>query len=587
MILQALTRQFEILCQQGKLARPGWDTDFKVSFGLKLDETGELLDVLDLRAEEQRGKKAVLIPRRMTVPHHTTRSSGVAANLLCDNVSYLLGVDDKGKPERSKECFAAAAELHHRLLDGVDAPAARAILAYFDRWNPDVAREHPLIAPLWKELAGSANLMLFYGMTPTSEDEAIRAAWQNHYDSSDDDLPRAQCLVTGETAAIPLTHPKIKGVYDAQSSGASLVSFNAPALVSYGHEQNENAPVSKYAAFAYTSALNALLSDREHCRQIGDTTMVCWAEHGEECYQDAIWGGLFGTSEGVSDQDLAAMLKKIARGESCDWNGVTLRPEEHFYILGLSPNAARISVRFFFQDSFGSFVQHIDRHYEDTAIVRPSYDKREHLAVWQLLNETVNQNAKTKSPSPRLVGDVMRAILGGTPYPASLLNGASLRIRAEHKVTRGRAAILKAYYIRHPHPSVPKEVLTMNGDPNSTNIPYTLGRLFSIYEQIQSAALPNLNTTIADRYFNSAAATPALTFSRLGSVARSHLKVLHRDNEKAAIALEKKLIEYSAKIGDHYPTRLTLQEQGAFQLGYYFETQQRFTKKNSDTAKED
>ena len=207
--------------------------------------------------------------------------------------------------------------------------------------------------------------------------------------------------------------------------------------------------------------------------------------------------------------------------------------------------------------------------------------------MWQLLRETVNQNSKDKSPSPQLAGDTMRAILCGTPYPATLLNGASLRIRAEHKVTRGRAAIIKAYYLRRPHPSVPKEVLTMNGDPNSTNIPYTLGRIFSIYEQIQSAALPNLNSTIADRLFNSAAATPALTFSRLGSNARNHLKVLHRDNEKAAIALERKLTEYSAKIGDHYPTRLTLQEQGAFQLGYYFETQLRYTKKNSDTAKED
>lgn len=64
----------------------------------------------------------------------------------------------------------------------------------------------------------------------------------------------ARCLITGKEAGIARIHPAIKGVMGAQAAGAALVSFNAPAFCSYGHEQGANAPVSEYAAFAYTTA---------------------------------------------------------------------------------------------------------------------------------------------------------------------------------------------------------------------------------------------------------------------------------------------------------------------------------------------
>ena len=162
MILQALTAYYEQLLRQGKIAAPGWDGRFKVSYELRLNDAGQLVDVVDLRVSETKGKKTVIVPRELRVPAHVKRTVGIAANFLCDNSSYLLGADEKGKPDRAKQCFEACAQLHHKLLDGVDDPAAKAILAYFDSWDPAQAAEHPLLNAEWKDLTGNANLIFGY-----------------------------------------------------------------------------------------------------------------------------------------------------------------------------------------------------------------------------------------------------------------------------------------------------------------------------------------------------------------------------------------------------------------------------------------
>ena len=287
-----------------------------------------------------------------------------------------------------------------------------------------------------------------------TEDTAICSAWQAEYDSSSPDAPSAQCLITGKNAPVAILHPVIKGVYGAQSSGAPLVSFNNDSSCSYGHLKGANAPVSEYAAFAYTTALNLLLADRNCCQRIGDTTIVCWAESAAPAYSNAMLMFFCGGSEarGVSESDLAAALKALSQGRPVSFLDDKLDPNQNFYVLGISPNAARLSVRFFLHSSFGQFAKNLQDHADRLSITRPAFDKRENLSVWALAQETVNQRSRDKNPSPQLVGDLLRAILTGGPYPATLLNGVTLRIRAEREVTRGRAAILKAYYLRnYPH----------------------------------------------------------------------------------------------------------------------------------------
>lgn len=574
MILQALVEHYEDLAAQGKLARPGW-SDANISYALYINDAGELEQAVSLKREEERGKKNVLVPRPMSLPAPVKRSSGVASNFLWDNSSYILGIDEKGKPQRSLECFGVCKALHHHILNGVDSPAAQAVLAFFDRWDPVKAREHPALVDKLEDIFSGANLVFRYQGIFLQDDALIGSAWQDYYDTAEDG-PKLVCLVTGKKGAAEAVHPSIKGVAGAQSSGAALVSFNGDAFCSYGREQSLNAPTSKYAAFAYTSALNHLLADRDYVKRIGDTTVLFWASGGQRAYQSFSVANLFGASAACSVSDLQKMTLDLCQGKPVLFEETQLDPRTTFYILGLSPNAARLSVRFFLKNTFGAFVRNLQTHQDRLEIIRPSFDKFETIPLWKLLDETVNQNSRDKSPTPGMAGETLRAILSDTPYPATLLNGVSLRIRAEREITRGRAAILKAYYLKNPHPDIPKEVLTVSLNPDSTNIPYTLGRLFSVLEAIQSAANPGINATIKDKYFNSASATPSRVFPTLINLAQKHLRKLEKGWN---ISYSRQLTELTDKLEEDFPDRLSLPQQGAFQLGYYHQTQARFTKK--------
>lgn len=587
MILQALTAYYEQLVRQGKLSAPGWDDSFKVSYELRLNDAGQLFRIVPLLTEKTMGKKTVLAPRAMRVPAHVKRASGIAANFLCDNSTYLLGADEKGKPERSADCFKACAKLHHAILDGVDSPAARALLAYFDRWDPAQAATHPLLQEQWKEITGNANLIFGYEAADHShsfvnDDPAIQNAWQAHYNDRSADSDMGQCLITGKYAPIERTHPNISGVPGAQSSGAALVSFNAPAFCSYGHEQGDNAPVSKYAAFAYTTALNRLLADRSHCKHVGDTTILCWAENAEPVYQDAMSMFLFGADEavGIQESDVQAALKRLSAGQTVPFLEKELSPDQHFYLLGLAPNAARLSVRFFLRDTFGSFAQNLQKHAEEMAIDCSEKEKFRTLPIWAVVNETTRTvPGQPAKPSPQLAGDLLRAVLTGGRYPATLLNGVTLRIRAERAVTRGRAAVIKAYYLRNYPTELNKEVFTVSLN-ETTNVPYLLGRLFSVLEAVQKAANPGINTTIKDRYFNAACATPGMAFPTLLRLSQKHLQKL---NDGLAAYYDKQITALMAQLPESgFPARLSLPDQGKFTIGYYHQTQKRFTKKNEE-----
>ena len=581
MILQALTDYYQALEQAGKIDAPGW-APVKVSFALLLSKGGALDQVIDIQTEYPRGKKMVLAPQTLSLPAPVKRTVGVAANFLCDNASYLLGIDNKGKPQRTRECFEASKSLHERLLARVDSPAVRAIVAFFRSWDPDAAREHPALAEHLDAILSGGNLIFRTLDGYVHRDPTIRRAWDMAY-QSEGDGPQGICLVTGELGPVESVHPAIKNVAGAQSSGAALVSFNAPAFCSYGKEQNLNAPTGKYAAFAYTSALNALLADREHIFRVGDATVVYWARSGERGYQD-VFQMFF--SDFYDETDLRKLVGTLFQGDPVVYDEAKLDPNMDFYILGLSPNAARLSVWFFLHNTFGAFLRNVQAHYDRLEIVRPAYDKFETLPLWKLLSETVNQNSRDKSPAPDLAGEVLRAVLTNTRYPATLLHGVALRVRAEREVTRGRAAITKAYYkklaetTKRENPDIPEEVLQVSLNPNTNNIPYTLGRLFSVLEAIQESANPGINATIKDKYFNSAAATPAVIFPVLTNLAQKHLKKLSSSNRGLSITYEKQLTELFSKFnGTEYPVRMNLSQQGSFQLGYYHQTQARYQKK--------
>lgn len=582
MILQALTQYYEDLLRLGKINRPGWSKQ-KVSYSLLLSEEGELLQLLHLQQEVQRGNKTVLGPQEMWVPSPVKRSSGIRPNFLCDTSSYLLGVDGKGKADRSIDCFAASKALHLQLLKEVDSPVARAIVRFFEHWDPSQAASHPALQEDWEELLKGGNLTFSLDKLFAAQDPAIADAWTRHYEDSSDDAEPIRCLVTGQTGTLARVHPRIKGVVGAQRNGAALVSFNAPAFCSFEHEQGANAPVSDYAAFAYTTALNTLLADRNRVSRVGDTTILCWAAGGESAYQDCFLMSIFNDS--YTENDILNTLHHLSKGESIQWDDTRLSPDTLFYVLGLAPNAARLSVRFFWQNSFGALARNLERHYQRLEIIRPSFDKFPTLPIWRLVLETVRKaspGSRAPEPHPRLAGDLLLAVLNDTLYPATLLNGVEQRIHAERNVSRGQAAILKAYYTKYLEQFQPdspmKEALTVELNEQTNYLPYLLGRLFAVLEGLQQSANPGINTTIKDRYFNSASATPAIVFPQLINLAQKHLNKL---DGGLAVYYDKQITELSSRITQTLPTRMSLAEQSAFQLGYYHETQRRYTAKNN------
>ena len=582
MIVQSLTQYYDAMLKRGAISAPGWGPA-SISYAICLDLDGNVQRLVNTICETVVGKKTVLRPQTMTLPAAVKRSSGIAANFLWDNSIYILGTGkddgDKKKAQRNVKCFEAAAQLHHDILDGVDSPASRAILKFFDKWKPEDAPNEEALQDIFDDVTKGANITFRVDGEFAYEDEQIRAAWQRCQESGGD-YAKMQCLVTGREDEIPNVHPAIKGVRDAQSSGAALVSFNAPAFCSYGHEQNMNAPIGKYAAFAYTTALNHLLADKNNVQYIGDMTVVCWAEDAGERYQTMGISALFGNAEahGQTADAVRAVLKNMARGLPSD----DLEPSHKFYVLGLAPNAARVSVRFFMQGTFGAFMKNINDHYERLEIVRPGWADDGLLTPWEMLRATVNMKSRDKAPSAVMSGAVMRAILEGGRYPASLLEGVMLRIRAESDITWQRAAILKAYYLKNEHADCPKEVLTVGLNEASTNPAYTLGRLFAIYEAVQQDANPGINSTIKDKYFNSASAMPASIFPILGNLYQKHLRKL---GDGSRIYYDKQVAALKCILGESYPQRMTLAQQGAFDLGYYHQTQKRYEKRNKEEDK--
>ena len=574
MILQALVNHYENLEKQGKVDQEDW-CKAKVSYAVNLSRDGEILGILSLKIEEERGKKKVWVPRQIKVPEMVTRASGVATNFLCDNSKYILGIDAEGTNQRVLDCFEAAKKKHLSLLSETEGEMAEAVRSFFKAWDPEKASECAEIKERWEDLTDGGNLIFCMGINYAQDDPFIQDAWENARNESAEDEKMGICLVTGKKAQISRIHKKIKGVPNAQPAGASLVSFNEDAFESYGKEQSYNAPVGKYAEFAYTTALNYLLNQREYTFQLGDSMIVYWSESAEEEYQAAFFGAADPKPD--NQEEIKGIFDNLKTGMPVSIGNFTLDPDQRFYILSLAPNAARLSVRFFYQDSFGNILKNLSAHYERMSIVKPSWESREYMGVRDMLSETVNQNSKDKTPVPNMAALVFQAILSGARYPASLYTDVLIRIRAEQgNVTWGRAGIIKAYLIRNGNWKEGENYMGLNEE--SMEPAYVLGRLFSVLESIQMDANPGIKATIRDRYFNSACATPASIFPVLIKLKNSHMKKLERDKGGAKVYYEKLLTELMGKL-DEYPKRLSLEEQGKFILGYYHQVQKKYEKK--------
>ncbi|MDO4849838.1 MAG: type I-C CRISPR-associated protein Cas8c/Csd1, partial [Coriobacteriia bacterium] len=323
MIISALASCYEQLLREhpDQVARLGWTT-CKVKYQLVISEDGKPVKIIP--AAEKNGVTRV-------VPTQVKRTAGVKANFLCDTASYIFGVDAKGKPDRAFRCFEASRVIHAQILNNVGSVVARAILAYYSSWNPGDSSTLKCLEPEFENACAGGNVTFAVlsdggSLLLAEEDEAIASAWDERTIDVSADAGTMVCLATGEKGTPALLHPSIKGVYGAQSAGASLVSFNAPAFESYGHdgEQGRNAPVAEKTAQAYGLALNYLLSDRSHHMRMGDTTVVFWAEHADRRNTDLFSLLLGGRTQSAAadgaivDKSLESVLRSLRSGKSAD-----------------------------------------------------------------------------------------------------------------------------------------------------------------------------------------------------------------------------------------------------------------------------
>lgn len=592
MILDALVRHYDRLADDpaSGIARFGFSQQ-QVGFAIVLNKDGSLFGIEPL-VDESSGKPQ---PVSMVVPGQSKPSGkGINPCLLWDNPTYLLGqVPDGREPGWAAERFEAFRDRHLALQQTIKDATFDAICTFLKTWDPaglsDRADTEPLTRP------GFGVFQLRNAEQYAHQSDAVQVYWHGQLGagkSADDQAATGQpmCLVTGAIGpAARLHEPKIKRVAGAQSSGATLVSYNDPAYESYGKSQGDNAPVSERAAFAYATALNRLLDDSDHRVQLGDTTCVFWAEADDTGAADAVAEafGVFGA--GLKEDDggqtrskLADFLARFRDGKDGADTTVLQDADTRFYILGLAPNAARISVRFWHASTVRQLADRLQQYRDEIEIV-PDRPEPRPLTIRSLLHETARDS---KDIPPRLGGEFARAILLGTPYPDALTTAVRRRIVADRRINHARAAILKAWLNRNHANTPPFQEVPVALDLNRTDPAYLVGRLFAVYEKVQLESVEadggKLNRTIRDSYLSAASATPASIFPRLYRLNQHHFNKLKRAKAGLAINREKLIGEICDHLSN-FPRNLSLTDQGLFAIGYYQQMQDFYKRKDQNT----
>lgn len=594
MILQALATYYQrLLARDEEGLSPFGYSPEKISYEILLAPDGRVVDVNDIR--DTSGKKPM--PRVMNVPQPEKRTVGIKSNFLWDKTSYVLGASAMSK--RADQEHAKFKELHQGNLADTDDSGLKAFLAFLSTWNP----ERFAAAPFKEEMLDANVVFRLDGeKSYLHERPAAQAVRARLLAGSDGDAPTlADCLVTGERMPVARLHPAIKGVNGAQSSGASIVSFNLESFTSYGKSQGDNAPISEQSAFAYTTVLNHLLRRSEHNHQriqIGDASVVFWAETDDtEAAQAAEWTfeSLLNTPPDDSQEAerVRNVLMQVAKGRPLSELDPKLQDGTRMFVLGLAPNASRISIRFWETGTLGVFAHRLAQHAEDFRL-EPVLWKTAPAARRVVLATVPNREGampKMDDAFNNLVGEFMRSVLSGRPYPRSLLANTLMRIRTDGNLSGLRAAICKGILARERrlgiNVHIHKEEVPVSLDKQSTNPGYRLGRLFAVLEAVQRSALGGqVNATIRDRYYGAASATPASVFPVLLRNTQNHLGKLRKEKPGLAVNLEKDIREIVDGLPEHFARSLRIEDQGRFAIGYYHQSQARFVK-GDDSAAQD
>jgi CRISPR-associated protein Csd1 len=565
-------------------------TEEKVSYVVVISREGDVVDCYPIfeQVGNKRRSKQMFVPASFKRSGQYTEKSYESgkdnAFFLWDKTAYSLGIDSSVKSVEhawieARLPFMSFRRFHKGHLANTNDEGLLAFLAFLDKWQPtffdrDLRDQEIIGTNIVFQLDGDRCFL--------HEREAAKEVWTKLLDDSNL-AEKGNCLVTGKWDTIARLHPAIKGIYGGQSSGGSIVSFNACSFESYGKEQGNNAPVSELAAFKYTAALNYLLNrNNRHCLTVGDASTIFWAvaaDSNQARQSEQLFMQMFQPSDDSQAAQLRPVVEQLSKGRPLAEINPDIDPSTRFYLLGLAPNASRISIRFWLDSSFGVLAERIGEHFQDLAFDPLPWSKPP--SIYRLLIQLVphrdGQKPKAEEIPAHLAGELMRSVLTGGRYPRSLLVQLLLRLRCDGHISSLRIAMIKAVLQRDFRKHYSKEEIPMVLDKNFNNSAYQLGRLFAVLERIQSAAIKDANATITDRYFGSASTVPFSVFPRLIAGSKNHLSKIRKDKPGFAVKLDKDLMSIIGKLPQNFPKHFTIEDQGRFAIGYYQQRENHFT----------
>ena len=585
MILQALTQYYQRKADNGSDIAPQGFEYKQIPFIIVIDKDGNFVQLEDTRGANSKTKKG----NSFLAPLASTRSgknSADVANLLWDHYGYIFA-----HPKEDTDTAIVMANRQHQafkqrineVLTKTNDSGLKAVKEFLtNQTNIDLVKN----TDTWQQCLKINGCNLTFRLQGETDlicqSKAIQSyiANQSNYaeDESNESSEKGICLITGNKDTIARLHQPIGGV---NAKPAPFASINLDAFESYNKSQGYGFPVSEKGMFEYTTALNTLLKSDNRFR-IGETVAVCFSEKQSE-FEDEL-ALLFG--DNVKKDNPDEFVNTVKNLFSSIHNGAYTKGEgtQKIYVLGLSPNVARIVVRFWYESTVADMAINIAQWFDDIRMVKGiNSPYPEYMPLLRLLCNLVFEG-KSENLPPNLVADTTKAILNGGILPITLLQMAIRRNRAEQSVTYARASLIKAYLNRQIRFNCSKNTtknkeITVSYDPNRQDIGYVLGALFATLEKVQEdSSESKINATIKDRYYGSASSTPLTVFATLIKLSQHHLSKISKIKPNRAVYFNRELGEIMNKI-DKFPSHLNMEQQGLFAIGYYQKRQDFFVKK--------
>lgn len=585
MILQALTQYYQRKADNGSDIAPQGFEYKQIPFIIVIDKDGNFVQLEDTRGTDSKTKKGnfFLVPLAST---RSGKNSADVANLLWDHYGYIFA-----HPKEDIDTAIVMANRQHQAfkqrineaLTKTNDSGLKAVKEFLtNETNIDLVKN----TDTWQQCLKIKGCNLTFRLQGETDlicqSKAIQSyiANQSNYaeDESNKSSEKGICLITGNKDTIARLHQPIGGV---NAKPAPFASINLDAFESYNKSQGYGFPVSEKGMFEYTTALNTLLKSDNRFR-IGETVAVCFSEKQSE-FEDEL-ALLFG--DNVKKDNPDEFVNTVKNLFSSIHNGAYTKGEgtQKIYVLGLSPNVARIVVRFWYESTVADMAINIAQWFDDIRMVKGiNSPYPEYMPLLRLLCNLVFEG-KSENLPPNLVADTTKAILNGGILPITLLQMAIRRNRAEQSVTYARASLIKAYLNRQirfncSKNTIKNKEITVSYDPNRQDIGYVLGALFATLEKIQEdSSESKINATIKDRYYGSASSTPLTVFATLIKLSQHHLSKISKIKPNRAVYFNRELGEIMNKI-DEFPSHLNMEQQGLFAIGYYQKRQDFFVKK--------